>query len=212
MTSESVQELYDRIGASYDQWTLGLDLFALNSIRKKLLVNARGEVLEVAVGTGKNFAYYPHDCSIVGVDLSETMLREAERSAHRRGRRFTGKVVDARSMPYEDGRFDTVVCTLAACTFDDPVTVLRELRRVCNPRGRTLFLEHTRPSSALGARIAERATPLLASLVGCHPDRDALHNIRAAGFTTESIDRSLGGLAVSVVARNEPAHAAETAR
>ncbi|NIP73199.1 MAG: class I SAM-dependent methyltransferase, partial [Gammaproteobacteria bacterium] len=54
-------------------------------LRRRLLAQARGRVLEVAVGTGRNLRHYPPHCTITALDFSLPMLREAKRrvAAHR---------------------------------------------------------------------------------------------------------------------------------
>ena len=54
-------------------------------------------------------------------------------------------VADAeRGLPYGDGAFDTVVDTFGLCSYEDPIAALREMRRVCQPGGQVLLLEHGR--------------------------------------------------------------------
>src|SRR2546423_3475410 len=54
-------------------------------LKRKLLVNAHGRVLEIGVGTGLSFAHYPPDVELVGVDASAPMLRRAAGPAPPRG-------------------------------------------------------------------------------------------------------------------------------
>lgn len=200
MSTSSPQDVYDRLGERYDRWTKGLDRVLLDRMRGRLLRNARGRVLEVAIGTGKNLLYYPDDCEVAGVDVSAEMLRVAEKRARDAGRRFDGAVCDAGRMPYPDELFDTVVCTLAACTFTDPVPVLREMARVCRSDGRTLFLEHVRPTSPLGARFFDGLSRLTVPLLGCHPNRDTVASIEAAGLRIAEREEGFGGIVLSMVA------------
>lgn len=70
LTSPEISEKYDRFARWYD-WVEDVpDLLGVRRLRRRLLKQASGKVLEVAVGTGKNLQYYPPDCRIVGVDIS----------------------------------------------------------------------------------------------------------------------------------------------
>src|SRR5918996_3914650 len=68
---------------------------------------ARGETLEVALGTGLNLEHYPADARLTGVDLSPEMLAIAKTSAERMGRAIELKEGDAQDLPFADGSFDT---------------------------------------------------------------------------------------------------------
>ena len=68
--SREIAEKYDRLARWYD-WVEGVpDLLGVRRLRRSLLERASGRVLEVAVGTGKNFPYYPPGCRITATDLS----------------------------------------------------------------------------------------------------------------------------------------------
>jgi methyltransferase OMS1 len=52
--------------------------------------------------------------------------------------------MDVHKLDYPDQTFDTVIDTFGLCSFDDPVSVIHEMQRVCKPDGRILLLEHGR--------------------------------------------------------------------
>ncbi len=117
------------------------------------------------------------------------MARRAERRLARSGRR--GRVVRARaeSLPFAAESFDTVVCTLVLCTVPEQGAALREIQRVLRPGGRLLFIEHVRGEGSV-ARWQDRIEPLWRRLAaGCHPNRDTVASIEAAGFHVEYLER-----------------------
>ena len=73
-----------------------------------------------------------------------------------------------------------------------------EIRRVLRPHGQALFLEHVRSTSVAGRAVLRAVTPLTRAALGCHPDRDTVPAIAGAGFTTEVLDRAVGGLFLSI--------------
>ena len=92
-------------------------------------------------------------------------------------------------LPFADESFDTVVSTLVLCTIPDPHAALTEIRRVLRPGGRVLFLEHVRGEGGV-ARWQDRIQPLWSWLLaGCHPNRDTVSTIEAAGFRIEKVER-----------------------
>ena len=112
--------------------------------RRQIAARARGRVLEVAVGTGKNLPYYPADCKITAVDATPAMLDIARRRARNLGRQVTFLVMDAEALTFPDRHFDTVVSTMSVCTFPHPADALREMGRVYRRDGRTLLMAHGR--------------------------------------------------------------------
>jgi ubiquinone/menaquinone biosynthesis C-methylase UbiE len=195
----STTALYDHHATLYDRATRLLDRL-LHQQRQNLLAHARGRVLDVAVGTGKNLPYYPADCQVCGIDLATSMLQRAHKRAQHFGRVVSFVQGDAATLPYLDATFDTVVCTLAGCIFPDPVRVFQELRRVCVLTGSLLFLEHVRPPQPLLSVLADAITPVSAHLIGCHPNRPTVQYLQDAGLTIVAQTTSLGGVLVSVVA------------
>jgi phosphatidylethanolamine/phosphatidyl-N-methylethanolamine N-methyltransferase len=196
-----VREIYNDLGQKYDVWTLLPDRLFLDRWRRELLSGARGEVLEVAVGTGKNLAFYPEECRVTGLDFSRAMLDEASRRARALHRPFESREGDVTALPFADASFDTVACTLAVCTFTEPLAALREMRRVCRPGGSVLLLEHVLPRDRPLARVAQALAPLTRKAVGCNPNRDTLALVREAGLHVDSVHGRARDIILAVVAR-----------
>ncbi|MFL5980334.1 MAG: class I SAM-dependent methyltransferase [Gaiellaceae bacterium] len=169
--------VYDPLSARHEE-KFGADL------KRKLLANARGRVLEIGVGTGLSFPHYPAEIDeLVGVEPSEPMLRRARRRAAELGRHVTLVEAPAEALPFEDGSFDTVVTLAVLCSVDDPPRALAEIRRVLRPGGRFVFLEHVRSDDAKVARWQDRLERPWGWIAGgCHPNRRTLETIEAAGF------------------------------
>ncbi|MCY1078488.1 class I SAM-dependent methyltransferase [Archangium lansingense] len=201
MVNPDVREIYDELGQKYDVWTQLPDRLFLNGWRRELLAGAKGDVLEVAVGTGKNLGFYPEGCRVTGLDFSRSMLDEASRRAQALGRPFEAKEGDVTALPFADASFDTVSCTLAVCTFGDPLAALREMRRVCRPGGSVLLLEHVLPRDRPLARFAQAVAPLARKAVGCNPNRDTLALLREAGLNVDSVRGRVRDIILTVVAR-----------
>jgi methyltransferase OMS1 len=146
---------FQKIAYSYDD-EIAKDEFVMgiNLLRRALLYfHAKGDVLEVGAGTGRNLGYYSSNVNkIVLSDSSDKMLLRATEKVSRMSEsereRYQLLVADAAKLElYPDNSFDTVVDTFGLCSFDDPVKVLKELQRVCKPDGKILLLEHGRSKS-----------------------------------------------------------------
>lgn len=103
---------------------------------------ARGRVLEVAVGTGRNLEHYPGDVQVTGIDLSSEMLARARARAEEVRPDAELQLGDAQELPFEDATFDTVVCTLSLCSIPDDRTAVAEMVRVLRPGGELVLVEH----------------------------------------------------------------------
>ena len=195
------RSVYDSLGGRYDDWaTLLAGVFPLTRLRKQVLREARGDVLELAVGTGNNLPYYPIGVRLTGIDFSRPMLAIAERRALASGVDFTGLTADAEALPFAAARFDTVVCTLAACTFRRPDRVFAEMRRVLRPDGVALLVEHVQAEGFVGRTLLNGITPLTVRFLGCRPDRPTTQTLALAGFLLTRVERTVGGLLLGIVA------------
>lgn len=103
---------------------------------------ATGEVLEVAIGTGRSLPFYPPDVTLTGVELSPAMLDVARQRANELAVDVDLREADAESLPFGDESFDTVVCTLSLCAIPDHGKAVAEMARVLRPGGRLLLLDH----------------------------------------------------------------------
>ena len=110
---------------------------------------ATGDVLELAIGTGRNLDAYPSGVRLTGIELSPEMLAIARMRAARVSGNLELRVGDAQALDFPDCSFDTVVATLALCTISDPRRAVGEAFRVLRPGGRFVLLEHVRSPIAV---------------------------------------------------------------
>ena len=175
--------VYDPLSARTER-KIGADL------KRQLLANARGRVLEIGVGTGLSFPHYPPNVELAGVEPSPHMLKRARRRAAELGREVELVEAPAEQLPFADDSFDTVVSLTVLCTVRDPQRALGEIRRVLRPGGRFVFLEHVRSEDPELARRQDRwARPWGWIAGGCHPNRRTLETIAAAGFQIRELER-----------------------
>jgi ubiquinone/menaquinone biosynthesis C-methylase UbiE len=181
--SKPTQRRYDRLAFAYDTMEAPLERFRFAGWRQRLRNRITGPTaLEVGVGTGKNFPYYPSGVQIVGVDLSPRMLMRARRKASNRDLSVDLREMDVQNLKFPDHRFDTVFATFVFCSVPDPVEGLRELRRVCKPSGRLLLLEHMRPENVVLGLVFDALNPMVVRMMGANINRRTMDNIRSAGW------------------------------
>ena len=181
--SKRTQQRYDRLAFAYDIMEAPLERLRFAGWRQRLRNRIKGPTaLEVGVGTGKNFAYYPSDVQIVGVDLSPRMLANARRKASKCDLSVDLREMDVQNLVFPQHSFDTVFATFVFCSVPDPVDGLRELRRVCKPTGRLLLLEHMRPENIVLGLIFDALNPMVVRMMGANINRRTMDNIRSAGW------------------------------
>jgi ubiquinone/menaquinone biosynthesis C-methylase UbiE len=169
--------------------------------REWIGARAKGRVLEVAVGTGRNFDFYSRGVGITGVDLSPDMLDIARRHATDLDLEVDLCVAAAEALPFDEDSFDTAVCTLSLCTIPDPAASIAEMKRVLRPGGQLLLLDHIGSSwwpIWAAQRLVEQLTIRAA---GEHMTRRQLPLVDAAGFDIVEAQRLKGGTVERIVAR-----------
>jgi ubiquinone/menaquinone biosynthesis C-methylase UbiE len=185
---------YDAFARFYDWAEVAPEVLGLRRLRRRLVESAEGDVLEVAIGTGKNLAHYPRGVRLTGVDLSQGMLSKARRRADRVGLVGKFEVMDAEHLALADESFDTVVDTMSLCTFPDPVATLQELGRVCRKSGRVLLLEHGRSDRAWLGGFQDRRAAKHAKPLGCNWNREPLRLVEQSGLRIVRAERYFFGV------------------
>jgi ubiquinone/menaquinone biosynthesis C-methylase UbiE len=189
------KRVWDKSAPGYDKQISFFEKILLAGGREWLGARAQGQVLEVAIGTGRNLPHYPADVSLTAIELSPAMLAIARQRAKDLGRSVDLREGDAERLPFDDASFDTVVCALSLCTIPSPVAALGEMRRVLRPGGRLLLLDHigsSWPPVYAVQWLAERFTIRAA---GEHFTRRQLPLVRATGFQVVESERLKAGAA-----------------
>lgn len=189
-SSRQISEKYDRAA----RWAGILDFLGLRSLRRQLLRRASGNVLEIAVGTGKNLPYYIQDRRIIALDLSIEMIKVARQRAANLPCPVFLVVADAEALPFASRSFDSIISSLSACTFPNPVESLKEMARVCRTAGSVLLLEHGRSDRDSLGRWQDRHADQFAKPLGCHWNREPLELAKTAGLKIVEARRSMFGI------------------
>lgn len=177
------------------------DRAGLRRARSRVAGGARGDTLEIGIGTGSNLRVYPGGVAVHGIDVSAAALSIAAERADRDGRRVVLVEGDAGALPFADASFDTVVATFVLCSVGDAGQSLREARRVLRPGGTIRLLEHARARRRAIGALQARSAPAWARVSGgCRLDHDVLRAVRDAGLTVLEERQRAGGLLVEIVA------------
>jgi ubiquinone/menaquinone biosynthesis C-methylase UbiE len=180
---EQIPWLYEVICSLYE-WS------GLGEWRRWLVAGARGRVLDLGSGTGRNLPLLPRGTKPVALDPSLDALKRARRRAPSvplvAGR--------AENLPFRTATFDIVLSGLVFCSVGDPPRGLAEVKRVLRPGGQLRMLEHVRSLIPWRARLQDRIQPIWTwAAGGCHPNRDTEATVERAGFRIEAEGRMAKG-------------------
>jgi ubiquinone/menaquinone biosynthesis C-methylase UbiE len=190
LSRSDVQRRYDRLAPYFDGLEAVMEGLFFKRWRKRLWAKVEGyHILEVGVGTGKNFAHYPPDARITAIDFSPVMLQMAQKRQMRKQTSVTLEVMDVQSLAYADNSFDCVVATFVFCSVPQPLKGLKELYRVCKPSGQVILLEHVLSSKPLRAKIMNLFNPLVLNLLGANINRDTVKHVQGCAFRTVQVDQ-----------------------
>ena len=161
----------------------------LREPRNRTLAPARGRILEIGFGTGRNLTHYPPTVRRVEAidpdfDLDRLSLPRIAHAAIE----VDFHHLNAEHLPFEDARFDTVVSTFTLCTIPDVVHALGEVRRVLKPGGQFLFLEHGRAPDPGVARWQDRLNAVWMPVSGgCRLNRPVRELVEGAGLGIDTV-------------------------
>jgi len=154
-------------------------------LRSEWIPKARGEVLEVGIGSGLNLRFYSSEVKrVYGVDPSLELQEMARVRAEKISldvEFFTQSAEEV--LPLGPRSIDTVVVTWSLCSIPNPSRALAQLKRVLKAEGRLIFLEHGRAADPGVVVWQDRITPIWKRIGGgCHLNRQVDSLIREAGF------------------------------
>lgn len=184
---------YDRCADNFDSDVDTMErLMAMKRLRKEMCSKARGNVLEVSAGTGRNMAYYPLITkavkSITMVDQSQEMVTVSRIKWAKTNAWFGNAIfrIQDAALPVQcpaPGGFDTVIQTFGICSTPEPEKLLRNLGNMTNPDGgRILLLEHGRSYYKWLDRFLDSMAPAHANRYGCWWNKDIGQIVESSGL------------------------------
>ena len=185
--------------AAFYNWMMDQPLVrrGFDPLRREIVGQAQGVVLEVGAGGGQNFPFYDSTrvVRVEAVEPDETMLVEARRRLTATSVPIALTRATVESLPFPDAHFESAVVTLVFCSVHDPERGLREIWRVLKPGGTLLLLEHVRAQGKMVAWVQDALVPLSTRCIGnCHWNRDTLRAILYTGFQATQVRQLSGGL------------------
>lgn len=184
-----VEGVYDKLAKVYDL-IFGPTLHPgrLQAI-ERMNIQPDERVLEVGVGTGINLSLYPSEAKITGIDYTASMLEKARERVAKKGMRNVRLLqMDAADLKFSDDSFDIVYAPYLISVVPDPVKVAQEMRRVCRPGGRIIFLNHFLSPNPILSRIERLISPMTIH-IGFKSDLDLPAFLAQADLQPKSIEK-----------------------
>lgn len=184
----------------YDKAMWPLEKWKLHQVRKNIVSQAKGRVLEIGSGTGVNFPYYSPEVQVDAVEPDPMMRNKSlERLNKLNPHSITTHLAGAERLPFPDDTFDTVIGTLVFCTIPEPEKALEELYRVSKPGAALYLFEHVKVNHPMAARAQEKLTPIWKKICdGCHLDRETLKLVQQSEWQVTGMEPRGQGLFLSI--------------
>ena len=167
----------DKLNNAYALWAPVYDVVfgAVFDPGRKASIEAAekigGRILDVGIGTGISLLDFSRKNKIVGVDISEPMLRKARRRVVEEGLTNVEclSVMDASNLAFPDNSFDVVVAQFVITAVPNPDATLDEFLRVTKPGGEIILANHIGAES--GPRyVFEKCFAPVARYLGWRPE------------------------------------------
>lgn len=168
----------------------------MDDLRPDTVSAARGEVLEVGFGTALNLRHYSSE--VTGVTGLDPLVTEGVQAVDERisAAAFPVERVALRAdgtLPFDAGRFDSVITTFTLCSIPDTTAALAEMHRVLKPGGEYVFVEHGRADEPGTARWQDRLNGTWGRIAdGCNINRRIDAIVSGSGFELVSMERFRG--------------------
>lgn len=176
---------YQKIfAAKYDQFMNGIEE-ELSSLRRELISDLKGNILEIGAGTGINFQFYTPEAKVTAIEPSEFMLAKAKPKIGTKKIKIiqTGVGEKEHDLLFEENQFDAIVCTLVLCTIPNPEKALQQFKKWLKPTGKLLVMEHIKSEKKFNGVLQGIANPVWKVIGdGCNLNRNTDQLIKNAGF------------------------------
>ena len=182
----AIEHAYRRYARVYDIVFGGIFQPGRKAIVERMAFKPGERVLEVGVGTGLSFQLYPKHILVAGIDISRDMLAVAQARQARAHKNVHLFIMDAENMAFRDSSFDKVVAMYVASVVPNLERLVDEMRRVCKPEGKLIFVNHFHSQNPLLGGF-ESLISRWSDQLGFHPDLSRERLMEKIGRTTTDI-------------------------
>ena len=153
--------------------------------REKVVPLCKGIVLEIGSGSGLNFPYYKTSKvkKIFALEPDKEMIELARQETKKSSIEITFLQEYAERISLKDNSVDTILLTYSLCTIPDPISALKEMKRVLRSNGSLVYCEHGMAPESSIRKWQNRLNPINSYFSGgCNLNRNITQLITESGF------------------------------
>ncbi len=167
-------------------------LSTISKQRQKIVPLAKGDVVEIGIGSGLNLSFYDQSkiSSLIGIDPDEYVWKKAGKRRQDFHKPLKRLGLSGEDIPLPDACADTVVVTYSLCSIPDPLKALGEMRRLLKPGAQILFCEHGLAPDKKVQKWQRRIDPYWQKIAGgCHTSRDIPALLERSGLKIHALEQ-----------------------
>ncbi len=171
MDQNSIIKSYKRVSSFYD-YTFG-KVFkpGQRALIEKMSCNDSDIVLEIGIGTGASFQFYPDKTNVIGIDISPDMLDLAKEKI--KNNKIENKYIsmmNGEHLSFPDNTFDKVVAMYVMSVTQNPKSLVEEMKRVCKDDGDIYIVNHfSSESDKFWVKALEKGLMPISKILGWKP-------------------------------------------
>ncbi len=143
MDPNSIIKSYKRVSGFYDLTFGQVFKPGQRALIEKMNCSESDRVLEIGIGTGSSFEYYPKKTNVVGIDISPDMLDIAKKKIKKNNiPNKSISLMDGEALSFPDNSFNKVVAMYVISVTQNPEKLIKEMKRVCKSNGDIYIVNH----------------------------------------------------------------------
>ena len=171
MDQNSIIKSYKRVSSFYD-YTFG-KVFkpGQRALIEKMSCDDSDIVLEIGIGTGASFQFYPDKTNVIGIDISPDMLDLAkEKIKNNKIENKYMSMMNGEHLSFPDNTFDKVVAMYVMSVTQNPKSLVEEMKRVCKDDGDIYIVNHfSSESDKFWVKALEKGLMPISKILGWKP-------------------------------------------
>jgi len=171
LDENSIIKSYKRVSGFYDMTFGQVFKPGQKTLINKMNCSDTDEVLEIGIGTGSSFQFYPNETKVVGIDISPHMLEIAQKKIIKnKSQNKYISMMNGEQLSFDDNSFDKVVAMYVISVTQNPEVLINEMKRVCKDDGDIYIVNHfSTEADSVFVKMLEKGLMPISKLLGWKP-------------------------------------------